>query len=209
MESVELAALAREREARNRARDPAASSLPEAWQTKPTDKPSPAQASAARHRGLPLAVVTALKGAPRSIRLARATGLALNALGICIGLFASLKWGAVTCVAGVGLAKAGGAWLHGVLPATREQKSRVRVRVRASARVRVKVRVSDPSPSVPASSVGCGGTECCLRRVAPEEFEPSAFRASRDVWVRRVRTLRLPCLPALWVVVARSAARDA
>ena len=61
-------------------------------------------------------MVTALKGAPRSVRLARSAGLALILLGLCVALLASWRCGGAILVAGVALARAGGAWLHGVLP---------------------------------------------------------------------------------------------
>ena len=110
----DLAALAREREARSSAKGPAPASRAEP----PPGKPSAARAAAARSRGCPLAVVAALKGAPRSVRLARSAGFALNLLGLCVVLLASWKWGGVLFALGVGLARAGGAWLHGVLPQT-------------------------------------------------------------------------------------------
>jgi len=99
---VYLQALAKEREARQAAAAAAAGS-----------GSSPASRSSAQT----LLAPQALKSAPRSIRLARSGGLVLLALA-ALGLLLGGRTFALLCgLLGAGLARGGGGWLHGLLPA--------------------------------------------------------------------------------------------
>jgi len=104
MTDVDLAALAREREAR---RGPPAASgpLPASWAAR---KPT------AQRRAAP---PSDLLSAHRSIRLARALGLA-SCFVACLLLVFGFGWRtlAVFSLGGVGFARAGATLLHGVLP---------------------------------------------------------------------------------------------
>ena len=98
-----MAALAAEREARQRAKVP-----------EPT---STATKQPAALPTLPASCAPALKKAPRSVRLARTAGLILQAFALLGALLYGISWGPL-CLsgAGVALARMGGTWLHGVLP---------------------------------------------------------------------------------------------
>ena len=103
MADLDLAALAREREARRGAR--AASQnppLPRSWASQ-----APSRAPAA----------STLLSAHRSIRLARALGLAI-AMFAAVLLLLGVGWrvGAIVFLGAIGFARAGAAFLHGALP---------------------------------------------------------------------------------------------
>lgn len=119
MQADDLRALAKEREARHGARpQPASAPLPASW----ASKPPPAAAGG----GDLTSLTRALLATHRSIRLARSLGLAAGlvaALFFMLGL-AGWRTGGVLLLAGVGLARGGGAFLHGVIPATLVETSR-------------------------------------------------------------------------------------
>ncbi len=101
MQSSELRELAAAREARHGKPAPA------------TSRPS------ARSSSLPFGVP--LQRAHRSIRLARSLGLLIAALSALPLLSRSWSWAAGLLLCGVGFARSGGSWLHGVLsPMLRE-----------------------------------------------------------------------------------------
>lgn len=101
MSTVDFAALAREREARRPATAAAASApppLPRSWSSRP-------------------ATASGLLSAHRTIRLARMVGLAATFLAVLL-LVLGCGWRIVICFAlgGVGFARAGASFLHGMLP---------------------------------------------------------------------------------------------
>ena len=105
MDSAELAALAREREARRGTPAPASAPLPSSWASRPS-KPTAVQPAA-------------LLSAHRSIKLARGLGLCATLLA---AIFLALGFGwrvsAICFLGAVGFARAGAGILHGVLPPT-------------------------------------------------------------------------------------------
>ena len=102
MDAASLRQLREEREARRGA------PLPASWAAKPTPTP--------RSTSLPPASLTS---AHRSIRLARSLGLALVLLA-CLLLLLGVGWRVCvfTVLGGIGMARGGGALLHGLLPGT-------------------------------------------------------------------------------------------
>ena len=102
-----MAALAKEREARDRAK--AASS-------KPVES-SPKVATAPPRQALPASCAPALKKAPRSVRLARTFGLGLQGVAALTALMRGPSLVPLFVSAGgILLARSGGKWLHGQLP---------------------------------------------------------------------------------------------
>ena len=112
MDASELAALAKEREARrgkpSSCAPPGATGvplpIPETWRAKP--KPSPTS------NGL-----HTLIGAHRSIKLARSFGFASAAVGMLLLLFGAGRMTVLLFVlGGIGLARGGAALMHGLMP---------------------------------------------------------------------------------------------
>ena len=64
-----------------------------------------------------------LQRAPRSIRLAHTIGIILCTLGLLVAWLWSVKWGAVLFAGGGALGRAGGAWLHTILPSNLQEGS--------------------------------------------------------------------------------------
>ena len=81
-------------------------------------EPAPNQTAATPSRPLPAACAVALKKAPRSVRLARTGGLLLELFALLgVALYGVGPKLLCLSAAGVALARMGGTWLHGVLPA--------------------------------------------------------------------------------------------
>jgi len=122
MDAASLRGLAAEREARQRKNAGSEATPPAARASKPAggfaslDSASIARAIAAGGS----TAFSPLKSAHRSVRLARSLGLAIALLALLIIglLFRSPTWTVATMLACLWLARSGGAWLHGVLPAT-------------------------------------------------------------------------------------------
>jgi len=73
-------------------------------------------------------VPTGLLVSHRSVQLAHSLGLLLAAAGLPLALlFSTLRVGVLLVLAGVGLARGGGAWLHTVLPHTLQAGSPPRI----------------------------------------------------------------------------------
>jgi hypothetical protein len=120
MDGATLKELAKEREARRQESSGSAAgpagpavrpSRPASFATLGS-APTSNRASAAS-KGVPL------KSAHRSVRLARSLGLGVALLSLLVPglIFRSATWTALPLLAGLGLARSGGAWLHGMLPA--------------------------------------------------------------------------------------------
>ena len=105
MADIDFAALAREREARRGVPSAQSAPLPASWASRP---------AAATPSAVPPAV---LLSAHRTIRLARAIGLALSLIAAILLAF-GLGWRVtIICFLGaVGFARAGAGILHGLLP---------------------------------------------------------------------------------------------
>ena len=104
--SVDLRALAREREARRPAQA-ASAPIPSSW------KPTPAQASTQ-----PSQTLASMHSMHRSIKLARSLGLALAALAVLfllLGFFSRMTVG-VLVLGAIGLARGGASLVHSLCP---------------------------------------------------------------------------------------------
>ena len=117
---VNLRALAKEREARQAAAAPSAGDGASSAPVRAAPVRTAGQGSGSRARAAaPQGSISraALLRAHRSIRLARSLGLVLVVLGALVALLFGGRLSAVLlAVAGVQLARGGGAWLHSVLP---------------------------------------------------------------------------------------------
>jgi len=107
MEASDLRALAKEREARHRTTAGAGVATPRATATTSHSRPSSQQSPP-----------TSLLSAHRSIRLSRSLGLLVGGLSVVLlAIGAGWRTGLICLLGGVGLARGGGALLHGLLPA--------------------------------------------------------------------------------------------
>jgi hypothetical protein len=119
MDAPALRELAKEREARRQASSTsgAAPAAPAVRPFKPAGFASLGSAPTSRSSA-PSGLVP-LKSAHRSVRLARSLGLGVAMVAVLVpGLvFRSATWTALPLLAGLALARSGGPWLHGILPA--------------------------------------------------------------------------------------------
>lgn len=118
MDAASLRALAKEREARQQAGSGSAAA-PAAPAVRPSKASFATLGSAPTTRSSAPSGLVPLKSAHRSVRLARSLGLGVALLAVLVPglLFRSATWTALPLLAGLALARSGGPWLHGVLPA--------------------------------------------------------------------------------------------